>query len=80
VCSQKISPTDTATQKNSGVVDMPIQIMLGALLILETINLECDYPYLHSLGIKITMDWKIHKLQCELEKKVCQSTRNGIWK
>jgi len=56
-------------KRSSGVIDTRTQIELGALLlILETINLECDYPYLHSLGIKTKTDWNIRKLQHELEK------------
>ncbi len=61
-------PTMPPPKRNPGVIDTPTQIQLGASLILETINLECDYPYMHSLGISIKTDWNICKLQRELEK------------
>jgi len=50
------------------VIDTPVQLMLGASLIHETINLEKDFPYLHELGITIKTDWNIRRLQRELEK------------
>jgi len=62
-------PTMPPPKRNPGVIDTPTQIQLGVSLILETINLEHNYLYMHSLGISIKTDWNICKLQHELEKQ-----------
>jgi len=62
------APSTPPPKKDPRVIDTPTQLMLGASLIKETINLERDYPYMHSLGIRMKTDWDIRILQRELDK------------